>query len=59
MKYGIPAICPKCPPKHYYGLLVGPSIPTDSAKIRKQDTCPNCNSQLVRPPLTKTETPVL
>jgi hypothetical protein len=53
MKYGLPAVCPKCPPKHYFGLLVGSAIPSDFVKIRKQDICPNCHTQLERPRLTK------
>lgn len=59
MKYGIPAICPKCPEKHYFGLLIGPAVPTMFVKIRRADVCGNCSTPLVRPKLTRSETPVL
>jgi hypothetical protein len=45
-KYGRPAICPKCPPKHYYGALIGPHLPAASVKVRKSDVCPNCETPL-------------
>lgn len=48
MKYGVPALCPKCPPKHYYGLLIGPTVQSEFVRLRKTDVCDNCKTPLVR-----------
>lgn len=38
-KYGIPYRCPRCPEKHFYGLL---RVPNERLR-----PCPNCGSRLV------------
>lgn len=47
--FGLPLICPRCPPKHYFGLLKGDHHPTNTVKPTKADVCPNCEALLVRP----------
>jgi len=44
--FGRPLKCPKCPPKHYFGLLKGQEIPTELVRIGRSDVCPNCNTPL-------------
>jgi hypothetical protein len=39
MGYGLVLICPKCPPKDYYGMLKTPG--------NKATPCPNCDTPLV------------
>jgi hypothetical protein len=51
MEYGRPAICPRCLPKNYFGTLLGYKLPKHSVRIRKQDVCLNCETQLVEPKL--------
>jgi uncharacterized Zn finger protein len=43
-KYGLPLVCPKCPPKEYFGYLKLPGL--------KTVPCPNCGTTLIpkRPP---------
>jgi len=44
---GLPLRCPKCPSKHYYGILKGETVPTIMVKYGKSDVCPNCRTLLV------------
>lgn len=37
--YGLPLKCPKCPRKHYYGMLKVPGS--------KAVPCPNCGTTLI------------
>jgi ssDNA-binding Zn-finger/Zn-ribbon topoisomerase 1 len=37
--YGLPLRCPKCPEKHYYGMLKVPGV--------KAVPCPNCGTSLI------------
>jgi len=39
MGYGLPLVCPKCPPKHFFGKLKLPG--------EKAVPCPNCGTKLV------------
>lgn len=52
--FGLPLFCPKCPPKHYFGILKGENHRQEVVKPGKTDTCPNCKTQLTnrRPPTT-------
>lgn len=43
---GLPLRCPKCPSKHYYGILKGETVPTTLVKYGKADVCPNCRTPL-------------
>jgi len=47
--FGLPLVCPKCSPKHYFGVLKGENHPTNSVKVVKADVCPNCRTMLVVP----------
>lgn len=42
---GLPLRCPKCPSKHYYGILKAETVPTETVKIGN-DVCPNCRTRL-------------
>lgn len=44
---GLPLRCPKCPPKHYYGILKGETVPTGLVKFSRSDVCPNCREPLI------------
>lgn len=49
---GLPLVCPKCPAKHYYGVLKGEAVRTTMVKYGK-DVCPNCRTHLVLSPPMK------
>ena len=44
---GRPVKCPKCPSKHYFGILKGQDIPTELVRIGRSDACPNCHTPLI------------
>jgi hypothetical protein len=46
--FGLPLVCPKCPAKHYFGVLKGENHLQSVVKPGKSDICPNCKTQLVR-----------
>jgi len=47
--YGQPLKCPKCPSKHYFGVLKGQEIPTELVRLGRSDVCPNCHTALIKP----------
>ena len=44
---GLPLRCPKCPAKHYFGVLKGETVPTEMVKFGRSDVCPNCRTPLI------------
>jgi len=41
--FGWPLRCPRCPPKHYFGIL---KVPGDAAGNKAAYSCPNCGTKL-------------
>lgn len=45
--FGLPLHCPRCPSKHYYGILKGENSLSKAVKPGRSDVCPNCKTRLV------------
>jgi hypothetical protein len=53
---GLPITCPKCPSKHYFGVLWAVTVPTEMVRLGKATyhkeaarttVCHNCHTPLV------------